>query len=168
MSAETLCIDTGRPLVGSRLTHPSTTARLPHALCINSSSHGVADRWLQNTTLPNVDAVLKASPYLDFDFYVFDERGLARAHLEIKTRRIKFEKYADAIFPARKHYLAVAAANEGLPPVVATTEYACGTLTEVNLASRPGEFRPIKRTDRDESVPHVVYTLESGLRVIAK
>ena len=129
---------------------------------------GVAERWLRHTSLDGADAVLRSRKYCDFDFWVFDEQGLARAHLEIKTRRISFAKYKDAMFPKRKHELARTAFELGLPPLLAVTLYACGTLTEVDLASTPSREEIVTRSDRPgEGVAHVFYTPDFGLEVIA-
>ena len=136
-----------------------------------SREGSVVKRWLDVSAYgEKAERVIKSSPYDDFDFYVFQKNGGPLVWLEVKVRTIDFGVYGDAMFPLRKHtYAERMWAAHGIP-VIAVTEYACGTLVEVDLRAQPKVTRNVKRHDRpgDKPVPHALYdksqmlVLESG------
>lgn len=102
---------------------------------------------------------LKGGRYDDFDFVVFAGDGLVICYLEVKLRRSPLSRFGDVMFPARKHEFALRARRERKTPVVAVTEYGCGSLVEVALWQTPDQRRDVKRRDRPamKPVPHVFY-----------
>jgi hypothetical protein len=85
--------------------------------------------------------------------------GRILAYLEIKFRRVEFSEFGDAMFPERKVRFAREVCHDrGEYPLIAVTEYACGTLVEVDLRDEPAERRFVKRFDRTKAVPHVFYS----------
>lgn len=101
---------------------------------------------------------IKGGQYDDFDFIILDRRGLVIVYLEIKQRRVKFGQYGDAMFPLRKHELALEAKRRGTC-ILAVTRYACGSLVEVDLGQPPTKKADVTRRDRPgKAVPHVFYS----------
>ena len=120
----------------------------------------IAMRWLNVKEDPVGSTLIKAGDFADFDFYVVNGSGLLHAYLEVKMRRKPLSAFGDAMFPARKHETALLAREIGNIPFLAVTEYACGTLVEVDLTDEPSFRRDIKRRDRPgmAAVPHIFYT----------
>lgn len=134
-----------------------------------SREGSVVKRWLETSELAaQAERVVKSSPYDDFDFYVFRKNGAPLVWLEVKVRTITFGIYGDAMFPKRKHVYAVKMWEAHKIPVFAVTEYACGTLAEIDLRQKPVKERSVVRKDRpgDKPVPHVFYS-ESQMAVLA-
>lgn len=121
-----------------------------------SQEERILARWAKHH--PEARGFLKGGTYDDFDFVVFGQNGLVYCYLEVKFRRVPLSKYGDALFPLRKHAFAKLSRAQRLTPVLAVTEYSCGSLVEVDLAEEPGERRDVTRRDRPgRSVPHVLY-----------
>lgn len=112
---------------------------------------------------------LKAGAHDDFDFVVFDKKGLVLCYVEVKIRRTSFAEYGDAIFPLRKHQLAVEVMQRTRIPIVGVVEYGCGTLVQCALSRKPAKQRDISRRDRPgmRPVPHVFFN-GSQLTVLKK
>ena len=87
---------------------------------------------------------------LDFDPYdvlVLAEKGLPLCALEVKVRRVSFGDYGDVLTPLKKHEFALSLKEMRIPYLL-VTQYACGTLVEVDLSEPPKDSRPIARRDR--------------------
>ena len=135
-----------------------------------SREGAVVKRWLDlSAVAEKCERVIKSSAYDDFDFYCFKKNGGPLAWLEIKVRTIDFGVYGDAMFPRRKHEYAKRMWAAHKIPVYAVTEYACGTLVELDLLATPTAARDIRRKDRpgDKPVPHVFYS-ESQMLVLER
>jgi hypothetical protein len=122
----------------------------------------ILQRWLKaSKTLPTeVRWTIASAQYHDFDFILLDAEGVLNGYLEVKVRRVPFADYRDAIFPYRKHELAVRIRDRFDLPMLAVVEYACGALYEIDLSTRPAKVADIKRTDRPRPVSHAIYTEE--------
>jgi hypothetical protein len=138
--------------------------------------HGLANeerilaRWRESSArAKDARGFLKGGTYDDFDFVVFDKRGVVICYLEVKLRRSALARFGDVMFPARKHAFAKQVLAERKTPVVAVTEYGCGALVEVDLALPPESARDIVRRDRPgmKPVPHVFYG-KSQMTVLVK
>ena len=92
---------------------------------------------------------LKMDPY---DVLVLQERGMPLCALEVKVRRVEFGEYGDVLTPLKKHEFALQMATLGFPYLL-VTQYACGTLVEVDLSKAPKETRAIARRDRPGMTP---------------
>lgn len=103
---------------------------------------------------------IKGGRYDDYDFVIFDGDGLVICYLEVKLRRSPLSRFGDVMFPARKREFALTARTKRKTPVVAVTEYGCGSLVEVELWREPDSRRDIVRRDRPgtKPVPHIFYT----------
>ena len=143
----------------------TTTSKQAEVALGESHEQAIADAWAK---MQDEDITLvKSGQYHDFDYWVFDKQGILICYLEVKKRRKPLSTFGDAMFPTRKHHFAqhVWEAHNCLS--LAVTEYACGTLVEVDLAAKPSFERNIKRRDRPEMkpVPHVFYD-KSKMKVL--
>ena len=131
----------------------------------------ILKRWADlSPTADTARSFYKAGEYDDFDFIVTrDGDGLVLCYLEIKRRRSPLSKFNDAIFPKRKHTAALAMKQQQRIPMLAVTEYGCGSLVEVDLSRKPAREGDIQRRDRRDRppVPHVFYE-KKQLRVVAE
>jgi hypothetical protein len=101
---------------------------------------------------------VKSSPIARLDYVLLDGEGVPAAYLEVKTRSTPFARFADVICPLTKHTFARKVAEKFDVPVYLVTEYACGTLVEVDLTAKPAGRRQIERRDRPGQRPwHAVY-----------
>lgn len=135
-----------------------------------NSEGRILSRWAKlSKAAPKGARYVKTPANATLDFLVLDGKGLPAAYVEIKRRRTALAKYGDAICPWRKHTAAIAVAKKHLVPTFLVTEYGCGALIEVNLATVPAEKRDLGRRDRPnvKPSPHAFYTLEQ-LTVLAK
>lgn len=133
-----------------------------------SREGGIVKRWLSVSEIGRAAVrVVKSSAYDDFDFYLFAKNGFPLCYLEVKARTIRFDQYGDAMFPYRKHEYAKRMWDAHLIPVLAVTEYACGSLVECDLRAKPKQKRDVKRRDRPDTpaVPHAFY-LKAQMRVL--
>jgi len=111
---------------------------------------------------------LKGGTFDDFDFVIFDKWGVVSCYLEVKSRRKKLSSFGDAMAPIRKHRFATYVLKQRLTAVLMVTEYACGSLVQVNLADKPASQRDIARRDRPKMkpVPHGFWA-EGQMTVLA-
>jgi len=117
-------------------------------------------RWRQLS--PNANGARFAAPgpkYADWDRLVFDASSSPVCYLEIKKRRVEFAKFGDVLLPERKVKFCVKEGAQHRIPFFLVTEYACGTLVEVDLSQEPDQYVLIGRGDRpgEKRVPHVLY-----------
>lgn len=87
-----------------------------------------------------------------YDFLVISKTGLPLCFVEIKSRRVAFGLYGDVLTPWSKHLYAKRALKHALPFVL-VTEYACGTLVEVDLTVKPRTAKSVARRDRPGTDP---------------
>lgn len=116
----------------------------------------VAKRWKQLSVVGRrCFRPVKSLEFDPYDFLILARKGVPVCCLEVKVRRSPFGKYGDVLAPLKKHEFAVQMADLGFPYYL-VTEYACGTLIEVNLSLPPAETREIARRDRPgmKPVPH--------------
>lgn len=97
-----------------------------------------------------VDRWVKSGEFSDFDFAGFTSDLLPVVYVEIKKRRVPWGEYGDVIFPHRKWLWAQKAALRNCA-LVGVTEYACGSIAEVNLTLDPSEEIQLERRDRPGS-----------------
>ena len=137
----------------------TTTSKQAEVALGESHEQRIAENWIDGQMLTNHLRLVKAGQYDDFDFWVFDKQGILVCYLEVKKRRKPLSAFGDAMFPKRKHELALKIQETNTARFLAVTEYACGSLVEVDLACKPSFERDIKRRDRPEMkpVPHVFY-----------
>lgn len=95
---------------------------------------------------------VKSLDYDPYDVLVLADKGLPLCALEVKVRRSPFGKYGDVLTPMKKHEFAVQMGDLGFPYLL-VTQYACGTLVEVDLSETPADSRPIARRDRPGMTP---------------
>lgn len=120
-------------------------------------------RWGAKSKLAKKAKLLVKTPsFAVLDFLALDAQGLPVAWLEVKRRRTALLKYGDAICPWKKHTAAVKLRERFDLPTLLVTEYGCGSLVEVDLASLPAEKKAVTRRDRpgDKPVMHALYTLD--------
>jgi hypothetical protein len=118
----------------------------------------VLRRWVKASPLCiRADRIIRSRPTQDFDYVVFDDKGLPIAYVEIKVRRIAFGDFGDAVAPIRKHEYAEKLWRRHRFPMLMIVAYACGTLVQVNLHEPPAQRRDIKRRDRPNAVPHGIW-----------
>lgn len=120
---------------------------------------GILKRWADSSSrADDARGFIKAGDYDDFDFVIFASTGLVLCYLEVKRRRTAFSKFGDAIFPRRKREFALMCKQKQRVPMIGVTEYGCGTLVEVDLATKPAREGTIERRDRPgNAVPHVFF-----------
>lgn len=120
-------------------------------------------RWTaKSKAVKKGHSLVKSPSYATLDFLVLDNQAVPVAWLEVKRRRTGLLKYGDAICPWKKHLAAKKLAGRFDVPVLLITEYGCGSLIEVNLATQPARKLDVTRRDRAGSkpVPHALYTLD--------
>lgn len=113
----------------------------------------VVTRWVElSPTGKWARRFVKSLEFDPYDVLVLGEKGVPVCALEVKVRRVKFADYGDVMAPMRKFEFALAMRELGFPYLL-VTEYACGSLVEVDLSQSPGEVRPIARRDRPGMKP---------------
>ena len=121
----------------------------------------ILKRWLDES--PSADCaggVYRTGDYHDFDYYIDkDDDGFPLCYLEVKSRRKPFAQFGDLIVPERKHTAALDLKRKHRIRSICITEYACGTLVEVDLAQKPAYVKGIQRRDRPHipAKPHAFY-----------
>jgi len=140
----------------------TTTSKQAEVAFGLANEERIAYEWLSRQKIePLLSLTLtKAGGYADFDYWVFDPQGILVCYLEVKMRRKPLSAFGDAMFPLRKHKLGLRVKGLNNAPFLAVTEYACGSLVQVDLSLEPSFERDIARRDRPgmKPVPHVFYT----------
>lgn len=116
----------------------------------------VVQRWVElSATGKLAKRFVKSLEFDPYDVLVLGDRGMPLCALEVKVRRVKLGEYGDVMAPMRKFEFAVAMRALGFPYLLAT-QYACGSLVEVDLSLSPAEVKSIARRDRPgmKPVPH--------------
>ena len=128
----------------------------------------VVRRWAQLSEFgKQAKRYVKSLEFDPYDVLVLAQMGVPLCALEVKVRRSAFGKYGDVLAPMKKFEFAVQMRSLGFPYLL-VTQYACGTLVEVDLSEAPVESRPIARRDRPgmTPVPHGLWK-DSQLRMLA-
>jgi hypothetical protein len=121
----------------------------------------VLNRWARLSKHAKGGArFLRTAERDQYDFLVLDKSGLPLCFVEIKSRRVSFGLYGDVLTPWSKHSYAKKAAKHALPFIL-VTEYACGTLVEVDLTVKPRSQKNVARRDRP-GTPPIKHGLYSG------
>ena len=136
----------------------TTTSKQDEVALGLANEERIAYDWLGQQVEPGL-TILKSGQFADFDYWVFDRNGILVCYLEVKMRRKPLSTFGDAMFPRRKHDFARSVTLLNSAPFYAVTEYACGSLVQVDLATEPSFERDIARRDRPgmTPVPHVFY-----------
>lgn len=118
-----------------------------------SQERDVVKRWVELSPIGRqAKRFVKSLEYDPYDVLVLGEKGMPLCALEVKVRRVEFGEYGDVMAPLKKHEYALQMATLGFPFLL-VTQYACGTLVEVDLSASPTVVRPIARRDRPGMTP---------------
>ena len=125
----------------------------------------VVKRWAGlSETGREAKRYVKSLDYDPYDVFVMGDKGLPICVLEVKVRRVEFGKYGDVLTPLKKHEFALALREMRIPYLL-VTQYACGTLIEVDLAQKPSRTQKIARRDRPGMTP-VAHGLWKGKQLV--
>ena len=130
-----------------------------------AQERAVATLWTKiSPTGKQARRFVKTEDFDPYDVLVIAEKGLPLCALEIKVRRVAWGEYGDVLTPLKKHLFALELKERGLPYLL-VTQYACGTLVEVDLSQRPKQERFVARRDRPGMNP-VAHGLWKGSQVV--
>lgn len=119
----------------------------------------VLKRWVKlSPHARGAKRFLRTEELDQYDFLVLDGLGVPLCFVEIKVRRTDLAKYGDVLTPWSKHTFAKKLARHQLPFLL-VTQYACGSLVEVDLTGKPAVKKQVARRDRPgmKPVPHGLY-----------
>jgi len=133
-----------------------------------SQERDVVQRWVELSPIGRLaHRFVKCLDFDPYDVLVLADKGLPLCALEVKVRRVEFGEYGDVLTPLKKHEFALSMKEMRIPYLL-VTQYACGTLVEVDLGDAPKQTKPIARRDRPGMTP-VMHGLWRGkqLRVLS-
>jgi hypothetical protein len=120
--------------------------------------------WCERSWLgKQAKRAVKTEEFDPYDVLVFGENAIPLCALEIKVRRVEWGDYGDVMAPIKKHEHALALKERGIPFVL-ITQYACGTIVQVDLSRGPSKRKMVARRDRPGMKP-VEHGLWSGSAV---